>query len=50
VEAFIQAAKDNNVSELRRLIAAGVNKDAVDSDVCTTHRHSFSGTVTTGSV
>jgi hypothetical protein len=34
-KAFTEAAKGNNVSELRRLIAAGVDKDkAVDGYVC----------------
>jgi hypothetical protein len=33
--AFIEAAQANNVSELQRLIAAGVDKDnAVDEYVC----------------
>jgi hypothetical protein len=34
-EAFIEAAKANNVSELRQLIAAGVDKDnTIDEEVC----------------
>jgi hypothetical protein len=50
VKSFHQAARDNNVSELQRLIVVGVHTDVVDSNVCITHRHLFSGTVTTGSV
>jgi hypothetical protein len=34
VGLFHQAAQNNNVQELRRLVAAGANKDAVNSDVC----------------
>jgi hypothetical protein len=33
MRAFHQAATDNNVIELRNLIAAGVNKNCVDGSV-----------------